>query len=370
MSDTPVFLDHYATTPCDPAVIAAMQPYFAKACSGVAAKKAIAGALQDISAIIGAKPHDITLTSGATEANNMALLGVAAAAGQARREILVSAIEHDSVLEPAKALAAQGYVLKTIAVDADGFVSPDAVAGMLSDQTLLVSVMLANHEIGTLQKIDEIAALAKNAGALCHTDATQAVGKIPVDVKALGVDMLSFSAHKLGGPQGIGALYMRQTPPVPLARVIYGGQQQKMRAGTVPLALAVGFGKACTIAASNMEAHAAARRECSKAFLETLHTLGIKYSLNGSSDHRLAGSLNIRIQDVSADDLVLSLSPEVVFSTGAACQNGTPSRVLSALGMDAMEIAQSIRICFAGSNTNVQAIFAAQKIADYIKAKG
>lgn len=370
MSDTPVFLDHHATMPCDPSVIAAMQPYFAKACSGAAAKKAFAGALQNISAVIGAMPHDITITSGATEANNIAILGTAAAAGDARREILVSAIEHDSVVEPAKSLAAQGYVLKTIPVDADGFVSPDAVAKMLSDKTLLISVMLANHEIGTLQKLGEIAVLAKNSGVLCHTDATQAVGKIPVDVKALGVDMLSFSVHKLGGPQGIGALYMRQTPPLPLTRIIHGGQQQKMRAGTVPLALAVGFGKACEVAAVDMDAHAQIRRACATVFLETLHDAGVPYHLNGSPENRLAGSLNIRIKDVSADDLVLSLSSDVIFSTGAACQNGAPSRVLSALGMDAVEIAQSIRICFAGYNTPAQASFAAQKIADYIRAKG
>lgn len=370
MSDTPVFLDHHATMPCDPSVIAAMQPYFAKACSGAAAKKAFAGALQNISALIGAMPHDITITSGATEANNIAIGGAAAAAGNVRREVLISAIEHDSVFEPAKALAAQGYVVKTIPVDADGFVSPDAVAGMLSDQTLLVSVMLANHEIGTIQKVNDIAAMAKSVGALSHTDATQAVGKIPVNVKDLGVDMLSFSAHKLGGPQGIGALYMRQTPPLPLARIIHGGQQQKMRAGTIPLALAVGFGKACAVAAKNMDAHAQTRRECAKVFLQTLQDAGITYHLNGSPENRLAGSLNIRIKDVSADDLVLSLSPDVIFSTGAACQNGAPSRVLAALGMDVVDIAQSIRICFAGYNTPAQASFAAQKIADYIRAKG
>lgn len=368
MMRPPVFLDHHATTPVLPQVAAAMQPYWEQVLPRHKADDVFEAAKEQLAPLIGAPPRSLTFTSGATEANNLALTGVALAApDNQRREILVSAIEHDSILRQDGALKRNGFHVRYIPVTASGYIDPAAVQRMVSDQTLLVSVMWANHEIGTLQPVTDIAKIVKSTGALMHTDATQAVGKVPVNVAAADVDMLSFSAHKMGGPQGVGALYVRQAPPVPLARLMQGGAQQALRAGTIPLPLVVGFATSATHMHENMTAMNAHRAGCAGVFLEILQARGIDFDINGSVQNRLAGSLNLRFAGVSADDLLLHFANDMIFSSGAACRNGAPSSVLAAIGLSPDDISRSLRLCFGHGNTLPQAQDAAQKIADFIQ---
>ena len=370
MTQAPIFLDHHATTPVLPAVTAAMHPYWRCVLPRHQANALLETAQETIAHLIGAPLDSLTFTSGATEANNIALTGVAkAAAGEARTEILVTAIEHDSILQQADVLRTMGFTLRQIPVTAAGYADPAVIGSMISDKTLLVSVMWANHEIGTVQPIAEIARRAKSAGAWMHSDATQAVGKVSLNVTDAGVDMLSFSAHKMGGPQGIGALYVRPAPPVPMMRILQGGAQQRYRAGSLPLPLVAGFAKAAEEMQKNaaeMAAHCAA---CVRAFLYVLDTRGIAYERNGGQEARLAGSLNIRFTNTAADDLLLHFAKDMIFSSGAACRNGAPSAVLSALGLSPAEISRSIRLCFGHGNTLAQAQSAADKIADFIEGK-
>lgn len=370
MTTSAIFIDHHATTPLWPEAAAAMQPYGRKVLPRHESDAVLAAAAEKIARLVGAPAGSITFTSGATEANNLALSGMARAATGMRRDILISAIEHDSVLEQIPYLQQAGFNIRRIPVTAGGLVEPSVVEEMVSDRTLLVSVMWVNHEIGTIQPVKEIAAIAKSAGAHMHADATQAAGKIPVDVAEAGVDLLSFSAHKMGGPQGIGALYVRPTPPVPLARIMQGGAQQPWRPGTLPLALAVGFGAAAERVAQTMAENAAHRAACAQAFLSALTAADIRFDLNGAARPRLEGSLNIRFQDVTADDLLLHFAREMIFSTGAACRNGRPSRVLEAIGLAPQEIAQSVRICFGHGNTVAEAEEAATRIAQFITQQG
>lgn len=374
---TPVFLDYHSTSPCLPSVISAMLPYFAGADFGNPAGRnghhaRAAAALQQsvthIAQLIGAHPAEITLTSGATEANNLALAGMAGAAvDTARNEILISAMEHDSLWQTAAMLEKRGYKLRLIPVTSEGFVMPETVAAMVSDKTLLVSVMLANHEIGTVQDIAAMTPIVRKAGAAFHTDATQAAGRMTLDVKALGVDMLSFSAHKLGGPQGIGALYVRAQSAFPLMPQSFGGGQQRLRAGTVPLALAVGFGQACRDAARDMHVQQQHRQDCAALFLETLKADGVAFHLNGAAENRLAGSLNLYLPDVRAVDLLWEMSSSVTLSSGAACAAGKPSRTLSAIGCTDVRIDGSIRLCFGCENTPAEAVFAAHAITEALQ---
>lgn len=369
MTDLPIFIDHHATAPLWPEVIAVMQPYLQCVLPRHENEYVLAEARHKLANLIGAPAAGITFTSGATEANNLAILGLAHAhaANTERRDILVSAIEHDSILEQADALQNSGFVVHRIPVTSAGFVDPAVVADMVSDQTLLVSVMWVNHEIGTIQPIAKIAAIAKSVGAFMHTDATQAVGKIPVNVAEAGIDLLSFSAHKMGGPQGIGVLYARQTPPLPIARILQGGAQQKLRPGTIPLGLVAGFGKSAEISLFKMKDIEVHRAACAEAFLSALAQEGIPFKLNGAEAPRLEGSLNIRFAGVSADDLLLRFAKDIVFSSGAACQNGRPSNVLAAIGLSPEEIAHSVRVSFGHGNTVTQAAKAAANIAAFIK---
>ncbi|MDP2204907.1 MAG: cysteine desulfurase family protein [Alphaproteobacteria bacterium] len=375
MKPAPIYLDYASTTPCAPEVIAAMQPYWADsfgnaAAAGIAGRRAAAvieDAKKDIAALIGSAGEAITLTSGATESNTLALLGAAAARrDSARDEVIISAIEHASLRGAAEKLTAQGMTVKTAPVTAAGVVTPESLAALLSPRTFMVSMIAAGHETGVVQDIPALSQLARAAGALFHTDAAQAAGKMPIDVAAWGADMLTLSAHKIYGPQGIGALYVRAAPPLAVTPQLGGSGGQALRAGTVPLALAAGFGAACCLAAARMDADIESAAKSRDVFLSALSVRGICFSLNSAgAEKTLPHILNLRIADIDAADMMLALSGEIAFSTGSACRSGKPSAVLAAMGLTAAESAQSIRLCFGRGIDKAAARQAADLMADY-----
>ena len=368
-----MYLDYHSTTPCDPAVVAAMTPYFLGEKFGNPGAKShahgrnAASALEDakakIGALIGAGPETITLTSGATESNNLSLLGVAAKATD-RREIVMTAIEHNCVSNTAEHLAKHGFTLKVVPVNKDGFVDPAELKKHVGDKTLLVCVITANHEIGTIQPLKECAKVAHEAGALFQTDAVQAAGKIPLNVAEIDADLLSFSAHKLYGPAGIGALYVRQKPPVAIDRILFGGQQQALRPGTPPLALAVGFGAACDIAAQKLEANAKHLRAHAELLEKKLRENIPGFAINGGNP-RLPGLLNIRLPGLNAQDIMLDLNDDLCMSTGAACASAQrkPSPVLKAIGLSDREVDSSLRLSLGRGTTEQDVLFAAEALA-------
>lgn len=378
MTAMPIYLDAASTTPCAPEVVAAMAPCWqegfgnaaAQGTEGRRAAAAVRTAKENIAALIGAGAEGITLTSGASEANALAILGAAAAAhGGARREILVSAIEHDSISALAPQLAVMGFDVKTIPVDAKGTVTPATLQSMLSPQVFLVSVIAAGHETGVLQDIPALCAAAQAAGALFHTDAVQAAGKVPLQAAAWGVDMMSLCAHKIYGPQGIGALYVRPSPPLKIMPLWGGGGAQALRGGTLPLALAAGFGAACRLAAEEMQNRRDNAQACRAAFLDVLARSGADFEVNeGALGMQLPHILSLHLRGIDAADMMMALTGQVSFSTAAACRSasGKTSAVLAAMGQDAVRAAQSIRLSFGAEVTPESAAAAAGYITRYI----
>ncbi len=374
----PIYLDDAATTPCADTVVAAMQPYWARefgnaAAAGIEGRRAarvIERAKEDIAALIGAGAADITLTSGATEANFLAIAGAAAARTDlSRNEILISGAEHDSVAAAAASLAAQGYIIKTIPVNAAGEVMADALSALLSPRCLLVSIIAAGHETGVMQDIPALCGLSQSAGALFHTDAAQAAGKMPVDAAGWGADMITICAHKMYGPQGIGALYVRSAPPVPVAPLLGGSGGQMLRAGTVPLALAAGFGAACQLAALEGGQRAAMAQAARDAFLAEWQAAGVVFIINGGAAAKAVPHiLSLRLEDIDTADMMLDLAGQVTFSTGSACRSasGKASAVLAAMGLDAREAARTLRLSFGRSLNAQDARRAARIMADYV----
>ena len=347
-----IYLDYPATTPCDPRVVEAMLPYFSalaanphnrQHAAGRAAAAAIEQARSQVAALIGARPAQIIFTSGATEANNLALHGTARARRTRGRHLVTVATEHASVLEPLRALERDGFELTILPVDAAGLVDPDRLAAALRPDTILVSVMAVNNEIGAIQPSGEIGALCRARGIPFHCDAAQAAGRLPLDVGTLDIDLLSLSAHKLYGPPGIGALYLRAGDPVSLQQG--GGQERGLRPGTLPTPLCVGFGRAAVLA--RME-RADERIRLGLLGDRLWHGLrrqvpGIRR--NGDPAHCVAGLLSISFPGVDATDLMEDL-PDLALSSGAACSaaNGLPSSVLSAIGLDAALAQSTLRI--------------------------
>jgi cysteine desulfurase len=371
--DAGIYLDFQASTPVDPRVVAAMMPYFgedfanphsSEHYSGWRAADAVERARAQVAKAIGADPEEVVFTSGATEANNLAILGAARAAPRVRRRIAVSAIEHKCVLDAARAAEAEGFEVLRIAPGADGVVEPAEFARVVDEQTAIVSVMAANNEIGTLQPITEIAAVVRRAGALLHTDAAQALAVSPLLVDALGVDLLSLSAHKIYGPKGVGALYVRHG--VHLRPLMYGGGQEGgLRPGTLPVPLCVGFGEACAIAIEQRESEVTRLRALSGTMLAALRHACPDARLNGSGEKRHPGNLNITLPGVDANMLIGALQPHLAISSGSACSNGMtgPSHVLLAIGLDPNDAAASIRIGIGRQTTEPQVYQAVRLIA-------
>jgi cysteine desulfurase len=382
-SSKPIYLDHHATTPCDPRVVAAMQPYWsddfgnpasASHAFGWRAEAAVENAREEIARAIGAAdPREIVFTSGATESDNLALQGVLRARGVAGARLVTAASEHPAVLDTARALAKQGAALTVLPVDSDGRVEPADVARALTRDTALVSVMAANGEIGALAPLEEIAAVCAERGVLFHSDAAQAVGKIALDVEALAIDLLSISAHKLYGPKGIGALYVRRRQRsgerIALAPLVHGGGQERgMRSGTLPAPLIVGFARAVTLAVAEQPAEAARLEALRDRLLARLRERTPDLELNGASSPRLAGNLNLAFAGTDADALIARL-PELALSTGSACSSAKPepSHVLGALGLPPARIKASLRIGLGRFTTEAEVDLAADRIAEEVR---
>jgi cysteine desulfurase len=347
-----IYLDHHATTPVDPRVLKAMLPFFSEKFGnpssrthrpGWDASDAVERARKQVAASIGANAREIVFTSGATEANNLAIAGIAAAAPAARRHVVTVATEHKAVLDPCRALEAQGWQVTVLPVAATGLVDLAAVEQAVTPGTALVSVMLANNEIGVLQPLAGISRLAHAQGAIVHTDAVQALGKLPVDVGALDADLASFSAHKVYGPKGVGALYVKRGIDKRLrAQVRGGGQERGLRGGTLNVPGIVGFGAACEVAGRDLPVEMARLIELRDALWEKLQADLDGVTLNGAPTPRLPGNLNVSFEGIDGEALLLAIT-DVAVSSGAACTSAEPSHVLTALGLETRRALASLR---------------------------
>ena len=354
----PVYLDNQATTRCDPRVLETMLPFFTERYGnphsvehvmGNDAEAAVETARAQVAALAGADVKEIVFTSGATESNNIAIKGAArfaARMGSERRRVVTVATEHKCVLESVADLAEEGFDPVFLPVRPDGLLDPDALREALTVPTLLVSVMAVNNEIGVVQDIPALAAIAKEAGALFHTDIAQATGKIPLDLTGWRVDIASISGHKLYGPKGVGALFVRRRPRVRLAPLFSGGGQERgLRSGTLPTPLIVGLGEACRLALAEMVEETARIAALRARLLGQLQQAIPGIALNGSMESRIAGNLNLTFPLTSAAD-VMARAPELCVSTGSACSSAAvePSYVLRALGLSDDAAARTLRI--------------------------
>ncbi len=380
----PVFMDHHSTTPVDPRVVEAMLPYFTEKFGnagsvnhpfGWEARDAVDAARATIAAAIGAGEKEIVFTSGATESDNLAIRGVAERPRRRGDHLVTVTTEHKAVLDPIARLGRRGYDVTLVSVkqrgaDDAGIVDVDQIAAAIRDDTALVSVMLANNEIGAIAPIAEIGAICRQRGVPFHCDATQAVGKLPVDVDALNVDLMSFSAHKFYGPKGVGALYVRRrTPSVRLdPQITGGGQEGGLRGGTLNVSSIVGFAKAIEISLAEMGDEQARLRAMRDRLHAEIFERVADVSLNGPAlalTHlRLAGNLNVTFAGVDGEALMMSIK-DLAVSSGAACTsaNPEPSHVLQALGLSVDEARSSLRFGLGRFNTDDEIAFAVDAVA-------
>jgi cysteine desulfurase len=363
MIHLPIYLDNNATTRTDPRVVEAMLPYFTEHYGNAAsrthsfgrrAEEAVEEARQQIAALIGASAREIIFTSGATESDNLALKGTAAMYRARGNHLITVATEHRAVLDPCRRLEREGFRVTFLGVDAHGRVSAEQVAEALTEQTILVSIMAANNEIGTLQPIRAIGRLCKERGVFFHCDAVQAVGKIPVDVEDLGVDLMSLTAHKLYGPKGVGALYVRSRNPRvrPEPLIDGGGHERGLRSGTLPVPSIVGFGKAFELCGQEMATEAERLVQLRERLRQGIVSQLDQVFLNGHPTERLPGNLNLSFAYVQGEALLMSLR-DVAVSSGSACTsaNPEPSYVLKAVGVSDDLVHSSIRFGLGRFNT-------------------
>ena len=375
----PIYLDNHSTTPMDPRVLEVMLPYFVEKFGNAAsrnhafgweAEEAVEQARKQIAHLIHADPKEIIFTSGATESDNLALKGVMEMYREKGDHIITSSTEHRAVLDTAKALETKrGLKVTYLPVDKSGMVSPDDVRNAITDKTILISIMMANNEIGTINPIKEIGKIAKEKGILFHCDATQGVGKLPVDVQAMGIDLMSFTAHKIYGPKGVGALYVRRKAPrVRLAPMIDGGGHERgMRSGTLPVPLIVGFGKACELCEQEMATEsvrlAAMRDRLQDGIMKALDEV----YLNGHPTERLPHNLNISFAYVEGESLLMGVK-EIALSSGSACTSATlePSYVLRALGVGSDLAHSSIRFGLGRFSTDEEVDYTIKRIIEIV----
>ncbi|MCH7566331.1 MAG: IscS subfamily cysteine desulfurase [Nitrospirae bacterium] len=374
----PIYLDNHSTTRVGPRVVDSMFPYLSQHYGNAASKHnqfgwtaegAVENARKQIARLIGADTKEIVFTSGATESINLALKGVSQVYASQGNHIITAQTEHKAVLDTCSRLEAQGFQVTYLPVDECGMVSPDDVRSVITDKTILVTIMLANNEIGSINPIREIGKIAKEKGILFHCDATQGVGKIPVDVQEMGIDLMSFTAHKMYGPKGVGALYVRKKAPrVRIAPMIDGGGHERgMRSGTLPVPLVVGFGKACELCEQEMTGEArrlAAMRDRLEAGI--MNGLDEVY-LNGHPTHRLPHNLNISFAYVEGESLLMGLK-EIALSSGSACTSATlePSYVLRALGVGSDLAHSSIRFGLGRFTTDDEVEYTVKRIIETV----
>ena len=349
-----IYLDYAATSPCDPEVLEAMEPFFfdkpGNASSmhfyGQEAKKGIEDSREILAASLGAKPEEIIFTSGGTESNNNVIFGTAEALKDKGNHIVTSAIEHHAISEPCARLEKKGYKVTYVKVDKDGLVSPEDIKNAVTDKTILISIMHANNEIGTIQPIREIGSFAKERGIYFHTDAVQTVGHIPVNVDELNVDLLSLSAHKFYGPKGVGALYIRKG--IRVGSLFYGGDQEKgRRPSTYNTPGIVGLGKAIELCSKNIDAETKAQIRLRDRMIKDIPQLIPEVKLNGDPKRRLPNNVNFSIKYIEGESILLSLDMlGIAISTGSACTSSSlePSHVLLAIGLDHATAHGSLRI--------------------------
>jgi cysteine desulfurase len=379
----PVYLDNQATTRVDPRVLEAMLPFFTEHFGnphstshsyGHVAAAAVEEARGEIAALIHADPREIIFTSGATEANNLAIKGAAhfsraySQAGRSRDHIVTLTTEHKCVLESCAQLEREGFAVTYVPVEPSGLVALDKLEAELTEHTLLVSVLAAHNEIGVIQPLAEIGALCRARGVLFHTDAAQAAGKVPLDVEAMHIDLMSISGHKLYGPKGIGVLYVRRRPRVRLLPLIDGGGQERgLRSGTLPTPLCVGLGRAAAIAAQEMPDEALRLRQLRDRLHQGLLRRVPGLGLNGDAERRLAGNLNLSFPEIEAPSLI-EACPAIAISTGSACTSAKvePSYVLRALGLPDPVANSAIRIGIGRFNTAAEVDFAVDALASAV----
>ncbi len=375
MLQLPVYMDNHATTACDPRVLEAMLPYFTTHYGNAASKSHVFGwkaeqavndAREQVARAIGASPAEIVFTSGATESDNLMLKGAARHYKERGDHVVTLATEHKAVLDPVHALEAEGFRVTVLSVRPDGLVDLARLADAIDDRTTVVSVMWANNEIGTIQPIAEIGRIARAKGALFAVDATQAVGRIPIDVEAAQVDLLALSGHKLYGPKGVGALYVRRRPKVRLTPLFDGGGHEKgMRSGTLDVPGIVGLGAACALALETMPAEAPRVAALRDRLLERIVARLDGVHVNGtmSVGARLAGNLNLSFDGVEGEALLLALR-DVAVSSGSACSSASvePSHVIRALGVGADRAHASIRFGLGRFNTGEEVDFVADQV--------
>jgi cysteine desulfurase len=375
----PIYMDNHATSPMDPRVLEAMLPYFTAKFGNAAsrnhsfgweAEQAVETAREQIAKLIGATAKEIIFTSGATESNNLAIKGIAEMYRERGNHIITQVTEHKAVLDTCKRLEKYGYRVTYLPVKADGLIDLEDLKRAMDDKTILVSIMAANNEIGVLQPIREIGKLCHEKGVIFHTDGVQAIGKVPVNVIADNIDVMSITAHKLYGPKGVGALYVRRrNPRVQIAAQIDGGGHERgMRSGTLNVPGIVGLGKACAIATEEMDSEAAYLRGLRDRLKAKLESELDYVHVNGSWEHRLPGNLNMSFVYVEGESLLMGIN-DVAVSSGSACTSATlePSYVLKALGLGDDVAHSSIRFGLGRFNTQAEVDYVAAKVIDIVK---
>jgi cysteine desulfurase len=379
----PIYLDHHATTPVAPEVLQAMLPFFSERFGNPSGKahalsreahEAVEAARARVAALVAADAEEIVFTSGATEADNLAVRGVARASASRGRHVVTTVLEHAAVLEPCRTLEREGFEVTRIAVAADGIVAASAIAAALRPDTVLVSVMAANNEIGTVQPVTEIGAFCRDRGIVFHSDAVQALGRVPVSVQDWSVDLMSLSAHKMYGPKGVGALYVRRgrRPPVRLqTQQEGGGQERGLRSGTLNVPAIVGFGEACHLAGDALRVGEPARLSALRdRLLAGLRSKIGGIEVNGAAEPRLPGNLNVSISGIEAETLLLSVGESIAVSSGAACAEagGKGSHVLRALGLADERVYSSLRFGIGRYNTEDDVARAISVLAEAVAA--
>ncbi len=374
----PIYMDNHATTPVDPRVVAAMTPYFTEVFGNAAsrnhafgwsAEEGVENARAQVAQLIGATPKEIVFTSGATESDNLAIKGVAEMYREKGNHIITQVTEHKAILDTCKRLEKEGYEVTYLPVGKDGRISLDELRNAITPKTILITIMYANNEIGVIQPVAEIGKIAKEKGVFFHSDGVQAVGKVPVDVQKDGIDLLSISAHKLYGPKGVGALYVRRkNPRVQLTAIIDGGGHERgMRSGTLNVPGIVGFGKACELCRLEMEEEAKRLGALRDRLKDRIMSRLDETFINGTMEHHLPNNINISFAYVEGESLLMGIN-DVAVSSGSACTSATlePSYVLKALGVGEDLAHTSIRFGLGRFNTQEEVDYVADRVVETV----